>query len=61
MKSTIAITKENLSSGEIVFVASNKKIGIASQGYTISEAKRNLKEAVMLCKKYSPTDRVKCG
>ena|SRR3989344_8459340 len=42
------INKERLSDGKIVFVANCPSLGVASQGYTKDEAKKNLKEAVEL-------------
>ena len=45
---TAAIKKESLSSGEDVYVALCLELDIASQGFSIEEAKLNLREAVEL-------------
>jgi len=45
---TAAIKKETLSSGEDVYVALCLELDIASQGFSIEEAKLNLREAVEL-------------
>ena len=42
----IVILKEKLSTGKAVFVAHCTSLGIASQGSTIEEATKNIKEAV---------------
>jgi len=42
----IVILKEKLSTGKPVFVAHCTSLGIASQGSTIEEATKNIKEAV---------------
>ena len=44
----IVIVKEKLSKGEPIFVAHCTKLGIASQGSTIEEAKKNIEEAINL-------------
>lgn len=44
----IVISKEKLSNGESIFVAHCTSLGIASQGKTIDEAMKNIKEAVEL-------------
>ena len=44
----ITIVREKLSTGEPIFVAHCTKIGIASQGKTIEEAKKNIEEAITL-------------
>ena len=44
----IVIMTEKLSDGEPVFVAHCTSLGIASQGSTIEEAQRNIKEAIDL-------------
>lgn len=44
----VVINKERLSDGKTVFVANCPSLGVASQGYTIDEAKKNIKEAVEL-------------
>ncbi len=45
---TAAIRKEKLSVGEDVYVALCLELDIASQGFSIEEAKMNLREAVEL-------------
>ncbi len=45
---TAAIEKEKLSTGEDVYVALCLELDIASQGFTVEEAKINLREAVEL-------------
>ena len=45
---TVAIEKEKLSTGEDVYVALCLELDIASQGFSIEEAKANLREAVEL-------------
>lgn len=42
----IVIVQEKLSSGETVFVSHCTGLGIASQGNTIEEATKNIKEAI---------------
>jgi len=44
----IVLNKEKLSSGEDVFVAHCSSLGIASQGKTMDEAMRNIKEVIEL-------------
>jgi predicted RNase H-like HicB family nuclease len=45
---TVEIEKEQLSTGEDVYVAFCREIDIASQGSTVEEALKNLEEAVIL-------------
>ncbi len=44
----IVIVKEKLSAGEPVFVAHCTTLGISSQGSTMEEATKNVKEAITL-------------
>lgn len=44
----VVFNKESLSDGSPVYVAQCTNLGIASQGSTIEEAKKNIKEAVEL-------------
>jgi len=44
----IVINEEKLSTGEDIFVANCTSLGIASQGKTIDEAMKNIREAVEL-------------
>ena len=44
----IVLNKEKLSDGEDIFVANCTLLGIASQGKTMDEAIKNIKEAVNL-------------
>jgi predicted RNase H-like HicB family nuclease len=44
----IVFNKEKLSNGSPVFVAHCPTLGIASQGDTIEEAKKNIQEAIEL-------------
>ncbi len=53
----IVIIKEKLSSGEPVFVAHCTSLGIASQGSTIEEATKNIKEAIDLYLEECPERR----
>lgn len=53
----IVIVKETLSKGELVFVAHCTSLGIASQGSTIEEATKNIKEAIKLYLEEFPEKR----
>ena len=44
----IIINKETLSTGEPVYVAHCTRLGIASQGNTVEETIKNIKEAISL-------------
>lgn len=44
----IVLNKEKLSNGENIFVASCTFLGIASQGKTMDDAIKNIKEAIQL-------------
>lgn len=44
----IVLVKEKLHSGEPVYVAHCTSLGIASQGSTVEEATKNIKEAIDL-------------
>ncbi|MEK6959958.1 MAG: type II toxin-antitoxin system HicB family antitoxin [Nanoarchaeota archaeon] len=44
----IVLVQEKLSSGETVYVSHCNGLGIASQGSTIEEATKNIKEAISL-------------
>ena len=53
-KFTAVITKE-----EDIFVAFCPELDIASQGYTIEEAKKNLKEAVSLFFEHASLEEIR--
>lgn len=42
----VVIVEEKLSTGKPIFVAHCTSLGIASQGETIEEARKNIKEAI---------------
>ena len=44
----VVINKEKLSDGSDVFVVLCPSLGVASQGHTVEEAMKNIKEAVEL-------------
>ncbi len=44
----IVLVKEKLSTGKPVFVAHCTSLGIASQGHTMEEATKNIREAIDL-------------
>lgn len=44
----VVINNERLSNGENIFVANCTSLGIASQGKTIDEAMKNIREAIEL-------------
>lgn len=52
----IVINEEKLDDGENVYVVHCTNLGITSQGATIEEAKRNIKEAIDLYLEEQPED-----
>ncbi|MDD4878203.1 MAG: type II toxin-antitoxin system HicB family antitoxin [Candidatus Nanoarchaeia archaeon] len=51
----VVINKEKLSSGKPVFVAHSLGLGIASQGNTVDEAMKNIREAIDLYLEEQPS------
>lgn len=50
----IVLIPENLSTGETAFTVHCNTLGISSQGMTIEEAKKNIKEAIHLYLEENP-------
>ena len=50
----VVFNKEKLSDGSLVFVAHCPTLGIASQGNSIENAKKNIRDAIELCLEEQP-------
>ena len=56
---TLEISKENLSTGENIYVAEFKEIDLVSQGSTIEEAQQNAVEALSLFIEFASKSELK--